>query len=150
MKRSIVLRQAFTLVELMVVLLILGILAVAIVPNVVGKTDRAKRTKAQSDIAVIEGLLDQFYLDMSRYPTTDEGLKALYEAPEQDQEKWHGPYPKKPISKDPWGNPYVYECPGTHSSLPYELTSYGRDGKEGGEGEDADVTSWADAAKEEK
>ena len=70
-------RKAFTLVELMVVLLILGILAVAIVPNVVGKTDRAKRTKAESDVAVIEQLLDQFYLDMGRYPTTEEGLNAL-------------------------------------------------------------------------
>ena len=143
-------RKAFTLVELMVVLLILGILAVAIVPNVVGKTDRAKRTKAESDVAVIEQLLDQFYLDMGRYPTTEEGLNALYYAPEQDQEKWHGPYPKKPISKDPWGHDYVYESPGTHSSLPYEVSSYGRDGKEGGEGEDADVISWAETLEHEK
>ena len=124
-------RSAFTLIELMVVLMILGILAVAIVPNVVGKTDRAKRTKAQADIAVIEALLDQFYLDMGRYPTTEEGLNALYYAPEQDQDKWHGPYPKKPIPKDPWGHDYVYECPGTHSSLPYEVSSYGRE-RQGG------------------
>ncbi len=144
------LRSAFTLVELMVVLLILGILAAAIVPNVVGKTDRAKRTKAQADIAVIESLLDQFYLDMGRYPTTEEGLNALYYAPEQDQEKWHGPYPKKPISKDPWGHEYVYECPGTHSSLPYEVSSYGRSGREGGEGDDAPVISWAEALEHEK
>ena len=87
---------------------------------------------------------------MGRYPTTEEGLNALYYAPEQDQEKWHGPYPKKPISKDPWGHDYVYESPGTHSSLPYEVSSYGRDGKEGGEGEDADVISWAETLEHEK
>jgi len=143
-------RSAFTLIELMVVLMILGILVVAIVPNVVGKTDRAKRTKAQADIAVIEALLDQFYLDMGRYPTTEEGLKALYYAPEQDQDKWHGPYPKKPIPKDPWGHDYVYECPGTHSSLPYEVSSYGRSGREGGEGEDAPVISWGETLEHEK
>ncbi len=142
--------QAFTLIELMVVLLILGILAVAIVPNVVGKTDAAKRTKAQSDIAVIEGLLDHFYLDLGRYPTTEEGLRVLYSPTEQDKEKWRGPYSKKPISKDPWGNPYVYENPGTHSSQPYEVTSFGKDGKEGGDGDNADITSWADAAEPEK
>jgi len=140
----------FTLVELMVVLLILGILAAAIVPNVVGRTDSAKHTKAQSDIAIIEGLLDQFYLDMGRYPTTEEGLNALYYAPEQDQEKWHGPYPKKPIPKDPWGHDYVYECPGTHSSLPYEVSSYGRSGREGGEGADAPIISWGEALEHEK
>ncbi|MGO8704533.1 MAG: type II secretion system major pseudopilin GspG [Candidatus Brocadiia bacterium] len=143
-------RSAFTLIELMVVLMILGILVVAIVPNVVGKTERAKRTKAQADIAVIEALLDQFYLDMGRYPTTEEGLNALYYAPEQDQDKWHGPYPKKPIGKDPWGHDYVYECPGTHSSLPYEVSSNGRGGREGGEGEDAPVISWAETLEHEK
>jgi general secretion pathway protein G len=143
-------RSAFTLVELMVVLLILGILAVAIVPNVVGKTDRAKRTKAQADIAVIESLLDQFYLDMGRYPTTEEGLNVLYYPPEEDKEKWHGPYPKKPIGKDPWGHDYIYECPGTHTSLPYEISSLGRTGKEGGEGEDAPVISWGEALEHEK
>jgi general secretion pathway protein G len=143
-------RQAFTLVELMVVLLILGILAAAIVPNVVGRTDSAEHTKAQSDIAIIEGLLDQFYLDMGRYPTTEEGLNALYYAPEQDQDKWHGPYPKKPIPKDPWGHDYIYESPGTHTSLPYEVSSYGRSGREGGEGADAPIISWGEALEHEK
>ncbi len=142
--------RAFTLVELMVVLLILGILAVAIVPNVVGKSDKAKRTKAQSDIAVMEGLLDQLYLDMGRYPTTEEGLRALYYPPEQEGEKWHGPYSKKPVTNDPWGRPYVYECPGTHSALPYEVMSYGREGKEGGEGDDADIINWAETLDHEK
>lgn len=142
--------RAFTLVELMVVLLILGILAVAIVPNVVGKSDRAKRTKAEADVAVLEGLLDQFYLDLSRYPTTEEGLRVLYYQPEQDQDKWRGPYSKKPITNDPWGRAYVYECPGSRSSLPYEIMSFGRDGREGGEGDDADIISWTEAVENGK
>jgi len=144
-------RAAFTLIELMVVLVILSILAVAILPNVVGKSDKAKRTKAQSDIAVMEGLLDQFYLDVGRYPTTDEGLRVLYYEPEEetDAEQWGGPYSKKPITKDPWGNPYVYECPGTRTSLGYELFSCGKDGQEGGEGDDADIISWVEDENEE-
>jgi len=137
-------KRAFTLIELMVVLIILGILAVAIVPNVVGKSDKAKQTTARANIAVIEGLLDQFYLDMGRYPTTEEGLRVLFYEPEEEAEKWGGPYPKKPIGNDPWGNPYIYESPGTRSSLSlaYELMSLGKDGQEGGENYDADITSW--------
>jgi general secretion pathway protein G len=144
-------KQAFTLIELMVVLVILGILAVTIVPNVVGRSDKAKFTKAQADIAVIEGLLDQFYLDMGRYPTTEEGLRVLFYEPEEEVEKWGGPYSKKPIGNDPWGNAYIYEAPGTRSSLSlaYELMSLGKDGQEGGEGYDADITSWPEEEGEE-
>ena len=134
--------EAFTLIELMVVLVILAVLAVAIVPNVVGKSDKAKHTKAIADIAVIEGLLDQFYLDLGRYPTTDEGLRVLYHPTEEDKEKWAGPYSKKPIANDPWGRPYVYESPGSRTNAPYEVMSSGKDGKEGGESWDADVVSW--------
>ena len=137
-------REAFTLIELVVVLAILAILAVAIVPNVVGKSDKARQTKAQADIAIIEGLLDQFYLDMGRYPTTEEGPRVLYYPPDEDEEKWNGPYSKKPISNDPWGNPYVYESPATRTSLPYDLMSLGKDGQEGGEGYDADITNWVE------
>lgn len=142
-------KRAFTLIELMVVLVILGILAVAIVPNVVGKSDKAKQAMAQADIAVIEGLLDQFYLDMGRYPSTEEGLRVLYYPPEEDEASWGGPYSKKPIADDPWGNDYVYECPGLHTSLPYEVMSLGKDGQEGGEGYDADITSWVEEEVEE-
>jgi general secretion pathway protein G len=137
-------RQGFSLIELMVVLAILAVLAVAIVPNVVGKSDKAKHTKAQADIAVIEGLLDQFYLDMGRYPTTDEGLRVLYYPPGEDEEesRWSGPYAKKPVRGDPWGHPFIYESPGVQTSLPYELLSLGKDGEEGGTEYDADVASW--------
>jgi len=135
-------RRAFTLIELMVVLVILSVLAVAILPNVIGKSERAKRTKATADIAVIEGLLDNFYLDMDRYPTTEEGLRVLFYPVAEDEKKWKGPYSKKPITDDPWGNPYVYECPGTHSSMPYEVMSYGNDGAEGGEQDAEDIVSW--------
>ena len=151
MRKRLRRKRAFTLIELMVVLVILGILAAAIMPNIVGKRDKARRTKAQADIAVIEGLLDQFYLDMGRYPTTEEGLRVLFYEPEEDAEKWGGPYSKKPIAKDPWGNPYLYESPGTRSSLSlsYELMSLGKDGQEGGEGYDADITSWPEEEGEE-
>ena len=136
MKRGNILTEGgFTLIELMVVLAILAILATAILPSVIGKKEGAMQTKAQTDIAMIETLLDQFYLDMGRYPTTEEGLRVLYFAPEEEDEKWKGPYSKKPIPDDPWGYPYVYECPGTHTTQPYEVASYGKDGEEGGEDE---------------
>ena len=142
--------RGFTLIELMVVVVIIAILATAIVPNVVGKSDKAKKAKAQTDIAMIESLLDQFYLDMNRYPTTEEGLRVLYFPPEDDQNKWKGPYPKKPIPKDPWDNPYGYESPGTSSAQPYEVWSYGRDGEEGGEEEfDIDIVSWVNLESED-
>lgn len=135
-------RLGFTLIELMVVLAILALLAAAILPNVVGKSDTAKQSKAKSDIAVIEGLLDNFYLDMGRYPTSEEGLNALFTSPDGDNPKWKGPYSKKKIAPDPWGQPYQYVAPGTHSSQPYEVWSCGRDGQEGGTGPDADIPSW--------
>lgn len=134
--------RGFTLIELMVVLIILALLATVIVPNVVGKSDEAKLTKAKTDIAMIESLLDQFYLDMDRYPATEEGLRVLYSPTDDDAETWKGPYSKKPIPPDPWGNPYVYECPGTHSAQPYEVASFGKDGAEGGEDYDMDIVSW--------
>jgi general secretion pathway protein G len=140
---------AFTLIELMIVLVILGVLAVAIVPNVVGKSQRAKRTKAITDIAAMELLLDEFHLDMGRYPTTEEGLRVLYYPPEDDREKWKGPYSKKPIGRDPWGHPDLYRCPGTRPLEPYEIVSYGKDGQEGGEGDNADMGSWVDVEEEE-
>ena len=136
--------HGFTMIELMVVLVILVLLVTMIVPNIVGKSDDAKQTKAKTDIAMIEALLDQFYLDMSRYPTQEEGLGVLYHKPDDGAETWKGPYSKKPIPDDPWNNPYLYQIPGTHSGQPYEISSFGRDGQEGGESFDADIVSWVD------
>ena len=141
-------QRAFTLIELMVVLVILAVLATAILPNVIGKSERAKRVKAQADIAVIEGLLDHFYLDLDRYPTVEEGLRVLYYPLPEEETRWKGPYSKKPITNDPWHNPYVYESPGTHSPLPYEVMSYGNDGIEGGEDDAADIVSWPEEESE--
>jgi general secretion pathway protein G len=132
------------MIELMVVLVILVLLVTMIVPNIVGKSDDAKQTKARTDIAMIEALLDQFYLDLGSYPSQEDGLRVLYSEPDDEPENWKGPYSKKPIPDDPWGNPYRYEIPGTHSNQPYEIWSLGRDGQEGGEDFDEDIVSWVD------
>lgn len=136
--------RGFTMIELMVVLVILVLLVTMIVPNIVGKSDQAKVTKAKTDIAMMESFLDQFYLDTGRYPEQEEGLRVLYYQPDGEVDGWKGPYSKKPIPDDPWGNPYVYAIPGTHSTQPYEIFSLGRDGQEGGEKFDADIVSWVD------
>jgi general secretion pathway protein G len=140
--------QGFTMIELMVVLIILVLLVSMIVPNIVGKSDDAKQAKAKTDIAMIEALLDQYYLNMGEYPATEEGLRVLYWEPEHDTEKWKGPYSKKPIPKDPWDQPYLYVRPGTHSGQPYEIWSFGRDKQEGGESYDQDIVSWVDIEEE--
>ena len=132
----------FTLIELMIVAVVLAILAAAIIPNVVGQRETARRARAESDIAVFEGVLELFDLNMDRYPTAEEGLRVLYYAPDAEAENWKGPYLGKPNFKDPWGNDYVYIIPGTHSDQPYEIVSYGKDATEGGEGDNEDVHSW--------
>ena len=132
----------FTLIELMVVAVVLAVLAAAILPAVLNRIGPAKRARAQSDIAVLEGTLQQFYLDVGRFPTAEEGLRALYFDPETEEGTWNGPYLTKPLFDDPWGNEYVYRCPGLVSGQAYEILSYGKDGAEGGEEEAADVESW--------
>ena len=132
--------RAFTLIELMVVVLILAVLAALVVPRIVGSGEQAKVSAAKSDLRTISGLLDRFQLDCGRYPTTEEGLAALSSAPSGLEGKWGGgtneAYTKKDIEKDPWGNPYQYEQSGNTS---YSLMSYGADGAEGGEGNNADL-----------
>ena len=132
----------FTLIELMIVAVVLAILAAAIVPRFIGREETAKRSRAEADIAALETSLDMFNLYMGRYPTEEEGLRVLYFEPEEEAERWKGPYVTKPLFKDPWGNEYVYRCPGIYSDQAYEIVSYGKDGEEGGEGDDADVRSW--------
>jgi len=132
--------RAFTLVELLVVLLILGMISAFVVPQVMKYVGGARSEAAAIQIERLGGVLDLYRLDMRRYPGTDEGLLALVEAP-SDAERWNGPYVKKAKSLiDPWGEPYQYLSPGDHGE--YDLFTLGADGVDGGDGEDADVTSW--------
>jgi len=129
----------FTLVELLLVLVILGILAAAVITNFSGRVKKARITAATSDISNIGVALDAFEVDIGRYPKTEEGLQALVENASND-DKWNGPYLKKGLPKDPWGNAYNYVAPGSHGL--YDLTSNGPDGVEGG---DDDITSWSNS-----
>jgi general secretion pathway protein G len=128
--------DGFTLIELMVVILIIGLLATIVVQNLRSATDKAKRVKAQADISQIKSALDRYYLDAGSYPTSDQGLPALVAAPTSgnDPKDWGGPYIER-IPLDPWGHPYFYQSDGNE----YLLKSYGADGVEGGEGKNADI-----------
>jgi general secretion pathway protein G len=127
-------RKAFTLIELMVVILILAILAALIVPKVMGRQGQAKIAAAKSDEATLASCLHQFRLDCDRYPTTEEGLSALITAPSGLENKAKEPYlTKSEVPNDPWGHPYVYTSPGASgSSDSFTITSYGADGAPGG------------------
>jgi general secretion pathway protein G len=130
----------FTLIELMIVLFILGLLAALVAPRLMGRLGKAKQKTAQAQIQLLATALDLFHLDVGRYPTTEEGLKALREKPE-NLPAWGGPYLDKAVPNDPWTRPYVYKSPGEHG--PYDLYSQGADGADGGEGENQDITNWA-------
>lgn len=132
-------RSAFTLIELLVVILILAILAALIVPRVVGRTSDAKIAKAKSDISELAGLLQQYRVDNDKFPTTEEGLASLEQAP-ADAPNWRGPYTSKAIPTDPWNNEYSYESPGPNGE-DFVITSYGADGAPGGDGDNTDITS---------
>jgi general secretion pathway protein G len=134
--------RAFTLIELMVVILILAILAALIVPNVLGRTGQAKVSKAQADLSELSNAIDQFRLDCDRYPTTQEGLDALRNPP-SGVTGYRGPYLKQAIPMDPWNNPYIYTCPGP-SGQGYQVESYGADGAPGGTGDNADLVNGSD------
>jgi general secretion pathway protein G len=122
--------RAFTLIEIMVVVIILGILAATIIPQFVGNTQDAKIAAAKASVAELESAVGRFYVQMDRYPNADEGLKVLVEAPAGDEEKkWRGPYIKQ-LRNDPWGHPYQYVCPGAHNASSFDLWSAGGDGKE--------------------
>ena len=135
-------QAAFTLIEIMVVVVILGILAATIIPQFMGTTHDAKVSAAKAQVAELEAAVDRFYVHMDRYPTPDEGLKALVEAPADDADKkWRGPYIKQ-LRNDPWGNPYQYAVPGAHHPTSFDIWSRGADGVDGGEGDNADVGNW--------
>lgn len=129
----------FTLLELLVVMVIIGVLAGFVAPRYFSQIGKSQAKAARAQIVALEQALDQFRIDTGRYPTTEEGLAALMEAPGGVTD-WGGPYMKKAVPADPWGRPFVYQNPGTHSEI--DLLSYGKDGRVGGSGEDADITNW--------
>ncbi len=129
-------KKAFTLIELMLVVVIIGALAAMVVPRLVGRSEDALKAAAKGDIASISSALELFELENGRFPTTSDGLKSLMVKPSWTT-KWNGPYLRK-TPKDPWDNPYKYVCPGKHGS-DYDLYSMGPDGKEGG---GDDIVNW--------
>lgn len=137
-------RRGFTLIEIMVVMVILGILAGLIIPRIMGRPEEARRTKARVQIESIETALKLYRLDSGSYPTTEQGLQALVETPAVGKLPiaWRegGYLEKGKVPKDPWGNEYVYLCPGIHGD--FDLISYGADGETGGEGKDQDINNW--------
>jgi len=130
----------FTLIELLLVLVILAVLAAVVVPKFTKRSEQARITAARTDIANIEVTLDAFEVDTGRYPTTSEGLAALIENP-ADLKGWSGPYIKRGVPKDPWGNTYVYTCPGEHNTSGYDLYCHGPDGQDG---TDDDIDNWSE------
>jgi len=146
----IVSTKGFSLIEILLVIVIIGVLAAMVVPNFSGQGEKARRAAAVTDIEVnLSTALDLYELDNGRYPTTDHGLSALLDEPTASPapKNWNGPYlKKKKIPKDPWGQPYVYVSPGTHNTDDYDLSSLGPDGVES----DDDISNWNNAQTSEK
>ena len=128
--------RGFTLLELLVVIVIIGLLAGYVAPRYFSQVGKSEVQVARAQIDALEKALDQYRLDTSRYPSTEQGLDALTTKP-ANEARWQGPYLKRSVPADPWGRAYVYRAPGAKSE--FELLSYGRDGKPGGVGEDADI-----------
>ncbi|HEY5040398.1 MAG TPA: type II secretion system major pseudopilin GspG [Verrucomicrobiae bacterium] len=134
--------RGFTLIEIMVVVVVIGILASLIVPQFMTTTSDARIAAAKGTVSELDSAVERFYVQMDRYPTTEEGLKVLVDPPTGDDAKqWRGPYIKQ-LRNDPWGNPYQYANPGTHHPTSYDIWSRGKDGVDGGEGENADIGNW--------
>lgn len=131
--------RGFTLLELLVVMVIIGLLASYVAPKYFSQVGKSEAKAAQAQIDALEKALDQYRLDTGHYPATEQGLAALVTRP-SNEPKWQGPYLKKAVPPDPWGKPYVYMYPGERAEL--DLYSYGKDGQPGGTGESADITNW--------
>lgn len=140
MKKSPNTHQGFTLIEMLVVLVIIGMLAGLVGPKLFGRVDSSKVKTAEVQVKMFKGALETFRLDVGRFPTQEEGLLVLNQAPAEERAHahWHGPYLDQDVPLDPWGNPYQYSLPGANGQ-PFALYSLGGDGKRGGEGIDADV-----------
>lgn len=136
--------RGLTLIEILVVIVVLGVLAALVAPNVFKHVGASKEAAARSQIEMLGAALDAYRLDNDVYPTTAQGLEALRREPMTAPvpRDWNGPYLRKEVPPDPWDRPYVYRYPGVENPLGYDLLSYGRDGEEGGEGEDADIKGW--------
>jgi general secretion pathway protein G len=131
--------KGITLIELLVVMVIIAMFATLVGSRVFRNVEKGKQTVAKEQIVQFESVLDIYRLDVGRYPTTEEGLQALQVRP-GGVENWDGPYLKKDVPLDPWNKPYVYRCPGQHGD--FDLLSYGSDGAEGGDGDNADIKNW--------
>lgn len=129
----------FTLLELLVVLVIIGLLVGYVAPRYFSQVGKSEVKAARAQVKALEDALDQYRLDVGHYPTTDQGLAVLNTQP-AGEARWQGPYLRKAVPHDPWGNAYQYQAPGAHGE--YDLSSLGKDGKPGGEGEAADIASW--------
>lgn len=129
--------SGFSLIELLIVMVILGMLASLVGPKMFGKLGMAKQKTAKTQIEMLMTALDSYRLDIGKYPSGQDGLEALVQG---SGDKWQGPYLAKGLPKDPWGNDYHYQNPGEHGDV--DISSYGADGQSGGDGEDADVGSW--------
>jgi general secretion pathway protein G len=139
MKKTSQRLPGFTLMELLIVLVIIGLLAALVGPTLYQRIGPARESTARAQLENFATALDSYFVDLGRYPSTQDGLKALRAKPES-ADKWNGPYLKKEIPSDPWGNQYVYRAPGRSGG--YEIVSFGADGREGGDGENADIQSW--------
>lgn len=137
-------RSGFTLIEVLVVIAVIAMLAALVAPNVFQHVGTAKDATARSQIELLGAALDSYRLDNGRYPTTEQGLEALQEAPSIQPlpSNWRGPYLRRAVPVDPWDMPYIYLSPGEQNPRGYDLFSLGADGEPGGEGEDADIVSW--------
>lgn len=129
----------FTLLELLVVMVIIGLLAGFVAPRFFAQIGKSETKVARAQLDALEKALDQYRLDVGRYPSGEQGLAALMERP-SGLARWSGPYLKKTIPQDPWGNPYLYKSPGEHGE--FDLLSHGKDGQPGGTGEAEDITNW--------
>ena len=138
---SIARRAGFTLIEVMVVIVVIGLLVGLVAPTIIERLSDAKSGTAKAQLALLGSALDTYRLDTGAYPTTAQGLEALRTAPTRAPVPlaWRGPYLRKDVPADPWGRPYLYKSPGDRNASGFDLWSLGRDGKEGGKGEDADL-----------